>query len=137
MNFKLRPVIKEPAVFKRVAKILVILAVALSVGLHWALLQTVAWTGMLVTYAQQTSIRDAVVKTFDGKHPCRLCKLVREGQQSEKESPALLPLIKIESLPCAMAFVLYPPEPISPPLPADLSAARRFESPPFQPPRAA
>ena len=101
------------------------------------MLQTVAWTGMLVTYAQQTSIRDAVAKTFDGKHPCRLCKLVREGQQSEKESPALLPLIKIESMPCATAFVLYPPEPISLPLPADLSAARRVESPPFQPPRAA
>ncbi|NDB77486.1 MAG: hypothetical protein EB141_17905, partial [Verrucomicrobia bacterium] len=92
-------------VFKRVAKMAVILAVALSLGLHWALLQSVAWTGMLVTYAQQTSFHEAVTKTFDGKNPCRLCQLVRAGQQSEKKAESLLPMVKIESLPCAQVQV--------------------------------
>ena len=95
--------------FKRVAKVAVILAVILSVGLHWALLQSVAWTGMFVSFAQQTTLREAFTKTFDGKNPCRICKLVREGQKSETEQASLLPLVKIESLPCATA-----PKPRSP-----------------------
>ncbi|NDA69127.1 MAG: hypothetical protein EBY09_21275, partial [Verrucomicrobia bacterium] len=114
LNSSRRTGIQRAVLFKRIAKAAVILAVALSVGLHWALLQSMAWTGMLVTYAQQTAFRDAVAKTFDGKHPCRLCKLVREGQQSEKEKESLLPLVKIESIPCATTFVLTPPAPLSP-----------------------
>ncbi|MEQ2008463.1 MAG: hypothetical protein ABMA26_16915, partial [Limisphaerales bacterium] len=91
----------SPVLFKRAAKVAVILAVALSIGLHWALLQSVAWTGMFVSFAQQTTFQEAFTKTFSGKNPCRLCKLVREGQQSEKQQQSLLPLVKIESLPCA------------------------------------
>ncbi len=123
--------------FKRAAKVAVILAVALSVGLHWALLQSVAWTGMFVSFAQQTSVKEALVKTFDGKNACRLCKLVREGQQSEKEKESLQPLVKIESLPCATRFVLTPPAPLSSPTGMDQAASPRAESPPLQPPRAA
>ncbi len=123
--------------FKRAAKVAVILAVALSVGLHWALLQSVAWTGMFVSFAQQTTVREAFTKTFNGKNPCRICKLVREGQQSEKQHASLLPLVKIESLPCATAFVLTPPAPLSRPPSLDLVASLRAESPPSPPPRAA
>lgn len=114
-----------------------ILAVALSVGLHWVLLQSVAWTGMFVSFAQQTTVREAFTKTFDGKNPCRICKLVREGQQSEKAKESILPLVKIESLPCAAGFVLTPPAPLSPPPAFDLAALPRAESPPLPPPRAA
>ncbi len=123
--------------FKRAAKLAVILAVALSVGLHWVLLQSVAWTGMFVSFAQQTTVREAFTKTFDGKNPCRICKLVREGQQSEKARESVLPLVKIESLPCAAGFVLTPPAPLSPPPALDLAALPRAESPPLPPPRAA
>jgi len=129
-------VIKPAVVFKRAAKAAVILAVALSVGLHWALLQSVAWTGMFVSYAQQTTLREAFTKTFNGKNPCRICKLVREGQQSEKAKESILPLVKIESLPCAAVFVLTPPAPLSLPPASDLLAASRAESPPLPPPRA-
>lgn len=123
--------------FKRAAKVAVILAVALSVGLHWALLQSVAWAGMFASYAQQTTLREAFTKTFDGKNPCRICKLVREGQQSEKAKESLLPLVKIESLPCAAVFVLTPPAPLSVPTAPDEAASPRAESPPSPPPRAA
>jgi hypothetical protein len=57
----------------------------LSLGLHWALLQTVAWTGMLIRFSAQDSIKDAVSKTFDGKHPCALCKVVTQGRAEEKK----------------------------------------------------
>ena len=123
--------------FKRAAKLSVILAVALSVGLHWALLQSVAWTGMFVTFAQQTNLREALTKTFDGKNPCRICKLVREGQQSEQEKASVLPLVKIESVPGATAFVLLPPVPAGA-LPAlDQLGPQRTHSPPSPPPKAA
>ena len=32
----------------------------------------------------------ALSKTFDGKHPCKLCKLVKEGKKSESKSEAQL-----------------------------------------------
>jgi hypothetical protein len=137
LNSPPRPVIKPAVVFKRAAKVAVILAVALSLGLHWALLQSVAWAGMFASHAQQTTLREAFVRTFDGKNPCRICKLVREGQQSEKAKESLLPLVKIESLPCAAVLVLNPPGPLSVPSAPDQAASPRAESPPSQPPRAA
>ena len=57
----------------------------LSLGLHWALLQTVAWTGMLVSYSRDGSFKQAVAKTFDGKHPCPLCKVIEKGRAEEKK----------------------------------------------------
>ncbi len=137
MNSRGAPVIKPAVVFKRAAKVAVILAVALSLGLHWALLQSVAWAGMFAGYAQQTTLREAFVKTFDGKNPCRICKLVREGQQSEKTKESVLPLVKIESLPCATVFVLNPPAPLNLPTVSDETALLRAESPPTPPPRLA
>ena len=110
--------IKRLAVFNRAAKALVILAVALSLGLHWVLLQGVAWTGMFVSFAHQTTISEAFTKTFNGKNPCRICKLVRAGQQSEKATESLLTFEKIESLPCASEVLLMPPLP-SPALATD------------------
>jgi hypothetical protein len=40
---------------------------------------------MLVSYSAQEGIQAAVVKTFDGKHPCKLCHFVSEGKQTEKK----------------------------------------------------
>jgi hypothetical protein len=56
-----------------------------SLGLHWALLQTVAWTGMLITYAHDAPLHDAVAKTFDGQHPCTLCKVIQKGRAEERK----------------------------------------------------
>ncbi len=61
------------------------LTLAFSLGLHWSALQLVAWTGMVVTYAQQGSVREALSKTFDGEHPCRLCLAIQEGRAQEKK----------------------------------------------------
>jgi hypothetical protein len=58
---------------------------SLSLGLHWALLQTIAWTGMIVTYSRDGSFAEAVGKTFDGKHPCCMCKAIKQGRAEEKK----------------------------------------------------
>jgi len=57
----------------------------LSLGWHWALLQTVAWTGMIISYSRDASLSEAVSKTFDGEHPCAMCKMIKKGRADEQE----------------------------------------------------
>lgn len=83
----------QPTQFPRLGRLLLALAVCASLGLHWAALQTVAWTQMLVTYAQQAELGEAVQMTFDGEHPCDLCLLVKHGQSEEKKQDSA-PLTK-------------------------------------------
>ena len=63
-------------------------------GGHWAALQVVAWTQMVHTYSRSAGIVDALIKTFDGKHPCTLCCKVKEGRQKEKRAPASIKVSK-------------------------------------------
>ncbi len=72
----------------RIARLVLALAMCASLGLHWAALQAVAWTQMIVTYSQYEDLGVAVKKTFDGAHPCDLCLLVRDGQNDKKNSQA-------------------------------------------------
>src|SRR6266576_3215000 len=71
--------------FTRWSKWLVVLALVVVTGGHWALLQSVAWVGMTVRYAKCDSFEVALQKTFDGRHPCKLCKLVKQGKASEQK----------------------------------------------------
>jgi hypothetical protein len=66
-------------------RLVTVLLLVLTLGLHWALLQTVAWTGMLVSYSRGASFQEAVAKTFDGQHPCCLCKAIQNGRAEEKQ----------------------------------------------------
>jgi len=54
-------------------------------GGHWALLQGIAWSRMIQTYATQGSFQSAVQKTFDGRHRCSLCKKIEQAKQQEKK----------------------------------------------------
>ena len=62
-----------------------VMVLVLSLGLHWAFLQSVAWVGMIVGYSHNASVAEAVSKTFDGKHPCCLCKMIQQGRADEKQ----------------------------------------------------
>lgn len=68
------------------------IVLALSLGLHWAVLQSVAWTGMIVRYSQTDTLFSAIQKTFDGKHPCSLCRFINEARnQRDNRSEDKLP----------------------------------------------
>jgi hypothetical protein len=67
-------------------------------GGHLALLQTYAWTSMIVEYSGISSVSEAVEKTFDGEHPCELCKVVEKSKHEDKEQQMLKSEIKIEML---------------------------------------
>src|ERR1035438_7892946 len=81
-------------------------ALACSIGLPWAFLQWFAWTTMLVDNLTTNSFFVALQRTFDGKHPCPLCKAIAEGKKSEKKSDTVVSLKKFEALSQSVAFDL-------------------------------
>jgi hypothetical protein len=96
-------------VFARFGKWCVLVALVVTTGAHWAVLQTVAWTTMLTANLRTHSVTEAVARTFDGEHPCALCKAVAAGKKSEKKSEFTLQLNKFEFPPAAKHFVLVAP----------------------------
>ncbi|MCE9542852.1 MAG: hypothetical protein K8R38_04950 [Verrucomicrobia bacterium] len=59
------------------------LALFLIAGGHWAMLQSVAWAGMVKDFSRSGTIVEAVSKTLDGKHPCSMCKKIAKAKSSE------------------------------------------------------
>lgn len=123
------------AVFLRLSKWLVVLALTLSLGAHWALLQSVAWVGMVVTYSQDSTFTEALSKTFDGRHPCKLCKAVQEGKRSEKKQDVIKVESKKEFCFNSSVSIPCPPSVLTLLSAANDSALSRTETPPVPPPR--
>ena len=94
--------------FQRLPKFLMAVALACSIGLPWAFLQSFAWTTMLVDNLTTNSFSVALQRTFDGKHPCPLCKAIAEGKKSEKKSDTVVSLKKFEALSQSVAFAFAP-----------------------------
>jgi hypothetical protein len=122
-------------VFSRLPKFAVAAALACSIGLHWAFFQSVAWVGMVVNYSQDAPLKEALVKTFDGKHPCSLCKEIAKGKQSEKKSESAPAGKKLEFLYSAAAFVFAAPSYGWQTFWPDVSMCSLTHSPPVPPPR--
>jgi hypothetical protein len=96
-------------VFARLPKLLIALALAGSIGLHWAFLQAVAWTGMIVSYSQAAPLSEAMQKTFDGRHPCKLCRQIAKEKQSEKKSEYKFEAAKLEFRYAPTTFIFHAP----------------------------
>jgi hypothetical protein len=122
-------------VFLRCGKILVVIALVLTTGLHWAALQTVAWTTMLARNLCTQSVSAAVSDTFDGEHPCPLCKAIAAGKKSEQKSEAVSPVLKMEFPPVSARMVLIPPSQFEVVSVPDSFAAATFAEPLLPPPR--
>ncbi len=119
----------------RLSRFLIVIALAGSIGLHWTLLQPVAWVGMIVSYSQDAPLAEALAKTFDGKHPCFLCKQIARGRQSEKKSDLQIRGKKLEFLDSRADFVFSAPAAFRL-LPAcNGSYVGQSETPPVPPPR--
>lgn len=121
--------------FVHTGKIFLILALVAMLGAHWALLQTVAWTAMLADNLHSGSFCEAVTKTFDGEHPCPLCRAIAAGKKSENKSATVPATLKMEFPPLKAHFVLVAP-PQFQLLPAEnFSAKSLAQKPLLQPPR--
>ena len=77
-----------------------------------AVLQSVAWTKMLVDYSRTEGIAAAVEKTFDGQHPCTLCMKVQTTEHEQQEQQATSPVPDIKGviapalIACMPSFVI-------------------------------
>ena len=49
----------------RSSKALLGLTLAMLLGGHWLLLQSVAWVGMIIDYSQNATLSEAISMTFD------------------------------------------------------------------------
>ena len=122
---------------QKLTQILIVCALVITIGGHWAILQSVAWVGMTISYSQNSTFKAALVKTLDGQHPCKLCKAVQAGKNSENKDGFVKAESKFDFWLVRGTTLLYPPPFISMvPASAD-SAQLRLESPPTPPPRAA
>jgi hypothetical protein len=124
---------------RQLARTLIVAALVFSIGLHWVVLQSAAWAGMIVTYSiQEGSLLTGMSQTFDAEHPCALCGAVWTGTQKEKKDPRqkkethkklLLALVVLErAVLTPPAFVILSTELTQTPFEMDLR-------PPVPPPR--
>jgi hypothetical protein len=116
------------------------LAAFLMIGGHWAMLQSVAWAQMVGDFLSRDPLGTALVKTFDGRHPCVLCLKIRAGRQQEGQEQKL-PLLTQDRTPdlfCDTRQVTVPTPPTSA---AAMGSVRNpfcadfTDSPPTPPPR--
>jgi hypothetical protein len=124
-------------VIGRIGKFLVVVALVAMLGAHWTLLQSVAWTAMLADNLHSTSLHEALVKTFDGKHPCCLCKQIAAGKKSEKKSEFTLQGKQSEFLMVTPRFIFAAPTHFWRLIVADNLIKSVCHTPPVPPPRAA
>ena len=90
---------------------------------------------MAVSYSQNASLKEALVKTFDGRHPCKLCKAVQHGKSAEKKPETQKVETKLDFfLVSKQVIVLLTPHIQFPIANFGLMPARA-ESPPTPPPR--
>ena len=58
---------------------------------------------MLVSYSQKTNLTQAVEMTFDGRHPCSLCKQIDQARQTEQDNKSATTIQKLD-----FKFLLLP-----------------------------
>jgi hypothetical protein len=101
----------------RLITLMMALALFLVAGGHWAMLQGVAWVTMVHDFSRGGSLTQAVEKTFDGKHPCAMCKKIAKAKNSEASGEKAPVTLKIDKK--AEVFVKAPgselPTPVSRP----------------------
>jgi len=74
----------------RLGQVLSLVALLATFGGHWVVLQSFAWVTMLVENAETAPLSVAVEKTFDGQHPCAICKSIAsaKGKEAGQQKPA-------------------------------------------------
>lgn len=63
--------------------ILGMIACSCAWGGHWVIPQAMAWGKMLVTYTAESSLGKAVVDTFSGRRPCKICHEIKSARRSD------------------------------------------------------
>jgi len=83
----------------RGVRFLTVVLLSLSLGCPWTLVQGFAWVSMFAGHVRTESVPVALTRTFDGQHPCKICKVVRAGKSAEEKSPAQSNIKKLDPVP--------------------------------------
>jgi hypothetical protein len=121
--------------FKRLTYAIVLFAMLFATGGQWAVLQSIAWTTMLADNLHSSSLKDAVTKTFDGKHPCCICKTVHEGRSEDQKKEFSTTSFKLEFPPLAENPALATPPLLQLFIRENITSESLFEKPATPPPR--
>ena len=65
---------------------------------------------MLADNLRNSSLSEAVLKTFDGNHPCKLCVEISTGKKSERKSEFQFALKKLEFTHGVAVVHVFPPQ---------------------------
>lgn len=76
-----------------------------------------------------------MVKTFDGEHPCSLCKSIAKSQQHEKQQQIRVRVLKVDMLHEITALAMIPPTGEVMKEIASVSYSERAVEPAVPPPR--
>ena len=119
----------------RCGKWLVVLTLVLATGTHWFFLQSIAWVGMTIKFSRTESLTGALIKTFDGQHPCNLCKAVSEGVKTEKAQKLQKLETKLDFFCSSKVSLLEVALPEALPTYTCAVPHGRLDAPPIPPPR--
>jgi hypothetical protein len=92
---------------------------------------------MLLNNSRSGSLKEAVSKTFDGEHPCCLCKAIKKGQAEERKQSRQKPENRVQiefPLPAERLVLIAPDVAKDLPVLSGLSGLFLLE-PPTPPPR--
>jgi hypothetical protein len=92
----------------RFARLVALIAAVQIMGGHWLALQSVAWIGMIASYSRGETLATAVEKTFDGEHPCTLCKVVKSGRDEEQKRSDNNFVVKLDAVLVAVKKIAAP-----------------------------
>ncbi|MGB8169892.1 MAG: hypothetical protein WCF18_20485 [Chthoniobacteraceae bacterium] len=119
----------------RPGQCLLLAAMFCALGGHWLVLQTVAWGGMIVDYSRSAGITVAMGQTFDGKHPCELCRTIAKTRQTEKKQEAVVVIKKLDVFHQPTATWLAPVAAVWEQDVVNAAPVLRAHAPPVPPPR--
>jgi hypothetical protein len=120
--------------FRRIGRCIIAVVLCCSIS-HCLALQSIAWARMVVNYSQQCSFTQAIAQTFDGNHPCDLCKHVTKARDTEKKQDRQTSIAKTDLF-CTTRRVLVPPPFASFKYPNLISVSIcGWQQPPSPPPR--
>ena len=91
-------------VFARSRKCLVVVVLVLSTGLHWAALQSIAWTTMIAANLRLRIVIHGGIRDFRWQASLSLCKAIAAAKKSEKKNDGLTLKLKIEYPPLTGKF---------------------------------
>jgi hypothetical protein len=113
-------------------------------GGSYGILQTIAWSRMIVDYSSNDGLVEAIKKTFDGEHPCEMCTQIAEAKQQDKAPDPISDLLEKQgalkhyilspTLPVHQVFasVIKTIAPLAPPQRRGLGAEQPVTPPPRQ-----